>query len=514
MMRPLHLSKLLAALLLAQAFFSGIAIASETRPAVASVAQLQSALDAHFGQERFRPALWSVKVVSLDTGRTLYEHHADRLMSPASNCKLFTGALALERLGADHRIATPIVATAKPDARGRLKGDLIVRGRCDPSWTTSGGQRTWAQMMEPFVSAVVQAGIKRISGDIVADATYIRGPAYGSGWDFDDLDYDYGAEVSAITLEDNCARLTVAPAQVGQPCVVRLAQPQTGLVLVNQTRTLAAGHAAVGRWDREPGTKTYRLTGGLPEGAKTVELEMPVPRPADWFAAALKEALESSGVRVEGRARSVRWPEPAPAGGAEFLVGQIQSPPMRDLVRAFMKPSQNLETDLIFAYLGEAARTLGTDPAQTSERLAVVELGAFLGRSGLPAGEVLFEEGSGLSRNNLATANSIVALLRFMAAGPNASDFASSLPIAGVDGTLRHRLQGAPTEGNVRAKTGSLRWAKSLSGYVTTAAGERLAFSLMLNRSAPPAGRESRADLDDVAALLAGLAARSDANAP
>ena len=488
--------------------------AAESSPARASVAQLQAALDGHFGQARFRPALWSVKVVSLDTGRTLYEHHAGRLMSPASNCKLFAGALALDRFGADHRISTPIVATARPDARGVLRGDLVVRGRCDPSWTTGGGQRTWEQVLEPFVSAVVRAGIRRISGDLVADATFIRGPAAGSGWDVDDLDYYYGAELSAISLEDNCVRLTVTPTTAGNPCELRLVQPQTGLALVNQVRTLATGQAAALRWYREPGTKTYRLTGGVPEGAKPAELDLPVPRPADWFAAALKEALGRRGVRIEGRARSVRWPEPAPAGGAEYSVGQVQSPPMRDLVRGLMKPSQNLETDLIFAYVGEAARTPGSDPARTSERLAVEELEAFLGRAGLPPGEVLFEEGSGLSRNNLATANAIVALLRLMAAGPNSADFAASLPVAGVDGTLRARMQGTTAENNVRAKTGSLRWAKSLSGYVTTAAGERLAFSLMLNRSVPPAGRESREDLEEVAVLLASLAARSDAAAP
>jgi D-alanyl-D-alanine carboxypeptidase/D-alanyl-D-alanine-endopeptidase (penicillin-binding protein 4) len=127
----------------------------------------------------------------------------------------------------------------------------------------------------------------------------------------------------------------------------------------------------------------------------------------------------------------------------------------------------------------------------------------------LPVDEVRFEEGSGLSRNNLATANATTALLKTMATHPEAKAFADSLPVAGVDGSLRRRMKGTAAEGNVRAKTGSLRYANSLSGYVTTAAGERLAFAVMINRGIQPAGRTAREDLDDVAVMLAGLGGRS-----
>ena len=174
-----------------------------------------------------------------------------------------------------------------------------------------------------------------------------------------------------------------------------------------------------------------------------------------------------------------------------------------------MKSSQNLETDLIFAHLGEVARAPAAPAGQTSEQSAVVALQDFLRQNGLPADEVRFEEGSGLSRNNLTTANATVGLLKFMVAHRAASDFVTSLPVAGVDGTLRRRMKGTPAEGNVRAKTGSLRWANSLSGYVTSAAGERLVFSLMLNRSVAPPGRNAREDLDAVAVMLAGFAGRS-----
>jgi len=180
------------------------------------------------------------------------------------------------------------------------------------------------------------------------------------------------------------------------------------------------------------------------------------------------------------------------------------------LVVAFMKPSQNLEADLIFAHLGEAVRPSEAPAWRTSEQCAVGALRDFLQRNRLPADEVRFEEGSGLSRNNLTSANATLALLMFMATHREADAFVESLPIAGVDGTLRRRMRGTAAEGNVQAKTGSLRWANSLSGYVTTAAGERLAFSVMLNRSIVPPGRFGRDDVDPIALILARFSGRTD----
>jgi len=168
-----------------------------------------------------------------------------------------------------------------------------------------------------------------------------------------------------------------------------------------------------------------------------------------------------------------------------------------------MKPSQNLETDLVFGLVGEAHRTATTPPDRTSEELAVEVLQNFLSLHDLHPAEVRFEEGSGLSRNNLATADAFVALLQFMAKHREEAAWTDSLPLAGVDGSLRHRLTEPPTAGNVRAKTGGLRWAGTLTGYVTSGAGEHLAFSFLLNRYAAPAGRTNGMELDELAGLLA-----------
>ena len=479
--------------------------------AAASGAELRAQLEAHVGEARFDGALWGVKIISLDTGRTLFEHHANRLLSPASNSKLYTGALALDRLGGDYRIVTPIFGAAKPDADGTIAGDVVVSGRGDPSWKAAPRGGDFWRTFEPFVAALRQAGVRHIAGDVVADATYFHGPPNGAGWTVDDFNDDYGAEISAITLEENYADLRVTPATVaGRACGFELLHPHTGLVIHNRTVTIAKGGSRYIEARRNPGENVVYVFGELPiDGADEI-LDLTVPRPAGWFAAALTAALVRGGIRVDGQPRSVRWPDASPVSDRVVKLGEITSPPLREIVRAFMKPSQNLETDLIFAHVGEGLRTAETPLWRTSEQLGVAALREFLQKRALPADEVRFEEGSGLSRNNLTTANATVRLLQVMTAHPEADAFFQSLPIAGVDGTIRRRMKGTAAEGNVHAKTGTLRWANSLSGYVTSAAGERLAFSLMLNRNIVPSGRFARDDLDSIAVMLARCTGRSD----
>jgi D-alanyl-D-alanine carboxypeptidase/D-alanyl-D-alanine-endopeptidase (penicillin-binding protein 4) len=501
-------STVLLLLLLAIAV-AGKATVAPPRPAAvppaATLPELQARLAAHVSQPRFHRALWGVKVVSLDTGRVWFEHDAHRLLSPASNSKLYTAALALDQPGPDYRIRTPILAAAFPDTAGTVRGDVVVSGRGDPSWKARRSGRDFWSLFEPVVAVLERAGVKRITGDLVADATWFRSLPYGSGWTADDLNDWYGAEISAVSLEENYAELRVVPgAAPGQPVQLEWLHPHTGLTIDGRATTGATGGSRRLSVRRLPGENVVYLFGQLPAGGKPEVLDVTVPRPAAWYAAGLKEALARRGIRVEGGTRGVRWPERGAAGPALVLLGETVSPPLRELVAAFMKPSQNLETDLIFGHLGELRRTAATPGTRSSEELALEALREFLERRRLPADDVRFDEGSGLSRNNLTSAHATVALLVDMARHPAADDFLASLPVAGVEGTIRARMKGTAAEGNVRAKTGTLRYANSLSGYVTTAAGERLAFGVMLNRNTnQPAGRNVREEIDLIAVELA-----------
>ena len=473
--------------------------------------QLASQIEGYINQPKFAAAAWGVKVVSLATGLTLYENHADRLLSPASNTKLYTGALGLARFGGGHRIVTPLFATSQPDAAGILHGDLIVSGRGDWSWNSRRLGTDFWEIFAPFVETLASRGVRQITGEIIGDATYFRGKPTGSSWTIDDLDEGEAAELSALALDDNSMQVSVTPGSAaGQPCLVTALQPATGLEFSNQTMTVASRGSERIEAFRPSGGKNVFILGTLPAGGSKQILDIAVPEPASWFAGALKMALERKGITVGGEARGVTWPQ-SPSWEARNLVklGEVSSPPLREMVRDFMKPSQNLEADTLLWDVGESARGPTTPPWMSSEAVGLMALRGWLKTADIPMSEVQFDEGSGLSRNNLTTANATVALLRFMARNPEAQDFLESLPIGGVDGSLRYRFEKNAGTRNVRAKTGTLRWASALSGYVTSAAGERLAFSIMLNRFEPASGHNAREEVDALVLMLADFAGGS-----
>lgn len=475
-------------------------------------ATLQEQISAFVTQPRFAGAAWGVKVVSLDSGKTLAEFQPRLRLSPASNAKLYVGALALDQLGGDYRIRTPLRATTAIQADGTLAGDLVVSGRGDPSWGARENSASYDSVFGSFVAALKQAGVKRIHGDVIADGSWLRVEPAAPGWTVDDLSYYYGAEISGVSFLDNYAEIRAAPGvSVDNPGVLEWLEPLTDLTLVNKTRTLPANAVASVEARLLPGTRTVEVSGGVALGAKAAVTESPVPRPSQWFAAGLKAALERAGIAVTGQARSVVWPESAPV--APVRVGEVTSPPLRQLVAGFMKSSQNLETNLVFSHLGELRRKTEMRADRRSDELAVEALKEFADKAGLPAGDLIFEEGSGLSRNNLTTPEATIALLRYMAQHREAAAFADSLPVAGRDGSLRKRLKGTSAEANLHAKTGSLRWAATLSGYATTTTGERVAFSLMLNRHVATAGLSARDEIDALAVIVAGASGGS-ARAP
>ncbi|MGC8991446.1 MAG: D-alanyl-D-alanine carboxypeptidase/D-alanyl-D-alanine endopeptidase, partial [Verrucomicrobiia bacterium] len=472
--------------------------------------------------------------VSLDTGATLFSHDEHKLFIPASNAKLFTGALALDRFGGDFQIKTSLYAANMPDKEGVLKGDLIVYGRGDPSFAARWHNNDLDTAFNSFAELCARARISEIQGDVVADESFFVGPRLGSGWEWDDLQYYYGAEVSALSVNDNAVEVAVHPADVpGSPLKVTITPPVPFVTVENRGTTATPGQSANILVTRPLMNDCIHIEGSLPANHTGYLERVSVHSPARWFGQCVKKALESRGVKVDGGVRVVDATMRSSAKldpDCFHEVGFVFSPPMREVVKRMMKPSQNLHAQLLLLQVGAAdtdqaksaerqsppneasIKSAVTPPADASPRIESTEaagvkaLERFLERAGIPVDEVHVIEGSGLSRHNLLTPAATVALLRYMDKHPASADFRESLPIAGVDGTLRNRMKGTPAAGNARAKTGSLSRVDALSGYVTTAAGERLAFSLMINNYSPGlSDRSARAELDEIVALLAGL---------
>lgn len=499
-----------AGLLLWAGLWSGLAQEQKPQPP-ATLAELQQRISNHISQPKFAGAFWGIDIVSLDTGKTLFECNAHKLFSPASNCKLYTVALALDRLGADYRIKTSLYAKTKPTADGTLEGDLVIYGRGDPTINARLHGGNIYNALQPLVAALTNAGVRRIRGDLIGDDSYFRGPELGSGWMWDDAEYYYGAEVSALTFNDNTLEIRVKPGEkTGAPCKISLS-PATGwLIFSNRTETVAATGKRSLQLYRPLGENVVYVTGHMALDDTGYTDLVPFHDPAGLFASFFEEALARHGITVEGKARSMHSldRQAEPINCHEMMeLGAVESLPMSAIAREVQKPSQNLYADLLLAQVGERARKAETAPETTSEELGLAELKKFFAQAGIPKGEAVFFEGSGLGRDNLASPNATVTLLRYMAKQRCAQPYLDALPIAGVDGTLKARMQKTPAQGNLRAKTGTLQWANSLSGHVTTAAGEHVVFSLMLNRYYEL--QRSRGDLDTIAVLLAGFTGRS-----
>lgn len=496
------------------AFFLALGtVAQEQKPA-GTLLELQRRLNDHITQPRFAAAMWGVKVVSRETGKTLFEHNSQKLFSPASNSKLYTVALALDRLGADYRIKTSLYSASKPDQSGVLQGDLVVYGRGDPTINARLHNGDIYQALEPLVSALTNAGVRTITGDLVADESHFHGPPFGSGWAWDDLENSYGAEISALTINDNTLQVTVKPGdRAGAPGKLAVSPETSWLIFSNHTETVAKGGRRNVNFYRPLNEHLVYISGQVPLDDAGYTEDLTIPNPPGLFIALLQSAMIRHGIKVQGKLRTMNWLDrEADPIAFDHLTefGGMESLPMRDIAREVQKPSQNLYADLLLAQVGEKTRAAGAGRDQTSEELGVRELNKFLAEAGVKKGDVLFEEGSGLSRNNLTTPNATVALLQFMSRHKSAEVYLNSLPIAGVDGTLRSRMKGTPAAGNVRAKTGTLRWANSLSGHVTTAAGEHLIFSIMLNRYySPEPNRSGRAEVDPIAVMLAGFTGKT-----
>lgn len=479
-------------------------------PATQSLAAFGEQLRAAGTHSRFDAALLGIKVESLDSGKLIYEQNADKLLKPASNAKIYSGALALDRLGPDYRVRTSFYAGSRPDRNGTLKGDLIVYGRGDPSLSHRFNDGDYIKPFEQLADALVRAGVKRITGNLIGDESHFRGSRFGTGWSVDDLQYYYGAEVSALTFQENTVDLIFTPgAKPGDPVVITT-KPQTGyLTFINRARTGEKDSRASISVHRPVDSNVVLVEGSIPVGGSKVEDAVAVYDAPRWFVWMLRDALAKRGVKVQGELKTRNWldRELEPLDTAKLTeVAFMESRPMAEMVKHMMKPSQNLYAHLLLMMVGERTRS-PENKRSDSESLGLAEMGRFLAEAGVPKGDVLLEEGSGLSRGCLLKPSATVQLLKYMHAHRHAQSFIDSLPVAGVDGTLRSRFKGTAAEKNLTAKTGTIRYVNSLSGYVTTKAGEKLVFSIMLNNYN---GGDGRTQSDAIAATLATLGERTN----
>ncbi len=432
-------------------------------------------------------------VVELDDGEALFAREPDRALVPASNMKLLTTAAALELLGPDFAHRTRVVMGGEVRG-GTLTGDLWIVGGGDP---TLSRRFDPAPLLDEVARAVAAAGVRRVSGDLVADDRAFDAVRLHPSWEAADAERWYGAEVCALTLNDNCVDLEVAGAANGP--AVRL-RPETGYV------RLEVAAALTDREDRHVWSvarvgadrRTLRITGRVWRRAGGYETSVPVRDPALFFAAVLRERLRAHGVEVAGADRRPAAGEAAPTGPAVWR----RAAPLPRTLAVTNQRSQNLYAECLLKTLGRLPEgwrpgaAIELEPGGSWARGAAV-VADFARRCGADPEAVRVADGSGLSRENALSARALVAVLRAAARGPHGAAYRASLARPGQEGTLARRLRGLASGVTLEAKTGTLTGVAALSGFLSR--GERtLVFALVAN------GRgASRRALDRAVRLLA-----------
>jgi serine-type D-Ala-D-Ala carboxypeptidase/endopeptidase (penicillin-binding protein 4) len=469
--------------------------AADTRP------NLGAAIDAIVDSPEYGAARFGVFVVALDTGETLYARDAKRLFQPASNMKLYSTALALDQLGPEYRWKTSVYSTARPDSKGTVR-DLVLYGRGDPTICARFSEGDALKKVELLADRIVAAGVRRVAGDIVADESYFAGERFGFGWEWNDLQWDYGAEVSAMSFADNVVEISVTPAsRPGTPCKVTLAPYAQSVRVLNRTQTSPKGGVSDLGIYRAQASNVVEVWGHLPVGGTPFADALAVHDPAALFAHVLREALVRRKVVISGRVRSVdgRARRDAPFVPADAIeLASLESEPLADVVRATNKVSQNLYAELLLRTVG---RVKGASTAASSEDAGLGVLTGLLKAGGADVTPLVFSDGSGLSRRTLVTPESTARLLVYARRQPWGDLFLDSLPIGGRDGTLARRFADTLAAGRVHAKTGTLESVSTLSGYLTTVSGRPVAFSVMANNQ-PSALPPLRRAIDAVVNVL------------
>jgi D-alanyl-D-alanine carboxypeptidase/D-alanyl-D-alanine-endopeptidase (penicillin-binding protein 4) len=463
-------------------------------PMRGSTRALAAALDSVFADTAFAHAHWGVLVRSLDRGDVLYAHEPGKLVVPASNMKIVTGAVALETLGPEYRYRTRVAATA-PVRGGTIDGDLIVIGSGDPTIAAHFHAGDARAVFRAWADSLRARGVTRVTGSVVGVDDVFDDVPLGRGWAWDDLDASYSAEVSGLEFNEGLAAVRATPgASAGSPATVAVDPPTEYVPVTALVTTGAPGSAATLSIVRAAEASGILVSGSVPQDTSVVADEVAVRQNTLYFATVLLETLQAAGITVAGEATDADYRLVTVDTAALVPLFTHASPPMREILAGFLKPSQNQIGEILLKTLAHERRG-GEGTARNGA--AVVD--SVLRTWGLPSGRLLFQaDGSGLSRYDLVAPELLAGVLEHMTRSPNWQVWYQDLPIAGVDGTLAARMKGTPLAGNVHGKTGTLSGVRSLSGYMTTAAGERLVFSMIVNNhtlSARDADRVAEAAL-------------------
>ncbi len=469
-----------------------LAASASEPPPVESTAITQR-VEAILEQTAAQKAYWGIKIYDLENRTTVYERNSGRLFLPASNVKLFSSALALQRLGSDYRFSTSVAADGEIDENGVLQGDLLLVGGGDPNFSARlhpyhQDRQFGPDLMQPvklLARRIQEAGIRQVNGDLVGDDTRYVWQTYPSGWSYADTLQQYGSPTSALVFNDNLIQLNITPGTARRPAHLMTKPDLAYYTIQNHTITLP------GQWIyRQLATRLSAnreeliISGEIRQNSRGRVVRVAPDDPALYATLALKKALAEVGIEISGETRTIHQrpesllslqslPQKPPRGGNVLV--ELSSEPLRAAITVLNKESENLHAEMLLREVALQEANIG------SQEAALISLKRFLSDAGLRSEEFFLVDGSGLSRQNLLSPNATIQLLQYMWNSASRDDYINSLPVAGRDGTLDWRFTRSPARGLIRAKTGSMTHVVALSGYASRPSGKTYAFSIFAN---------------------------------
>jgi D-alanyl-D-alanine carboxypeptidase/D-alanyl-D-alanine-endopeptidase (penicillin-binding protein 4) len=443
-----------------------------------TVAEFWSQMDDIFNDPNFSNANWGVLIQSLETGEYFYKRNENKLFMPASNLKLFTSSAGLVLLGDDYRFTTNILMRGKIDG-STLIGDIVVQGRGDPALSGRFYKNDVLKVFNDWADSLLRLGIDEITGNIIGDDNEFDDLGLGAGWQWDYESDWYAAQSSALSFNDNCIDIVVTADRMTSQAIININPDTRYAVIVNKVSVVNDDSSTSIKVYRERGTNIITVYGTIKK-SDSLKTFATVNNPTQFTMVGLKEVLERKGITVGGFPLDI---DDLTIPIEDYELHNLfthYSPKLREIVKVINKNSQNFFTEQLLKTIGLEINHFG------SAENGIEACNSVFQEMGINPETMNMVDGSGLSRLNLVSPKQIISILNYMYQHKYYLPFYNSLPIAGVDGSIANRMKGTKAENNVRAKTGFIGSARSLSGYVTTGDNEPVAFSMIVNNFTVP----------------------------
>lgn len=431
-----------------------------------------SPVDRFFLTKSLKTASYSIYAVDAKTGEIICET-AQKSLSTASVMKLVTTAVALEILGPDYTFSTSLAYSGYIDPQnGTLDGNLILIGGGDPAFYSSFFEDHYKDCFEQWIKQLKNSGIKKINGNLLIDLSSMDRTSIPGGWVWEDIGNYYGAGVSALSFGDNLYDIHFSsPKTEGKEVTIKTTNPVIeGLMLENRVRSSAipGDHTIV---YGAPGSTHQYIEGTIPTGQSDFVVKAAMPAPPLVAGQTFLKKIKENGILLSGGI--VRLP--AADNTERTLLCTKLSPPLKDLIVPLNKESLNLFAEHL---LREIGRKSSGEPSISK---GIEAYHQFYTDQGINSAGFFPVDGSGLSRSNAFTSQTLVETLKYVYNSKLRDNFFGSLPIAGIDGTLRNSFKGTPLEKNVKAKTGSMARVRSIAGMLETKSKKTILFAILIN---------------------------------